>query len=135
MIGGGIVFAQSSQGVCKVCSAGAIVTGPVFSFYLPAIVMLCIYIKSFLVAQRQVHNIRSTSTAVNKMEKKATKTLATVMGVFLCCMLPCFLYLSFQLLTDQHPLNWLDLSNSMLNPFIYAFFLQLVQESFQDDYF
>lgn len=142
LIGGGIIFAGSSQGVCEeVCLADVIVAStvsPVFSFYLPAIIMLCIYFKIFLVAQRQVHNIKSTSTAVSKMEKKATKTLAVVMGVFLCCMMPCFLCLVFQPLADKPPslpvaeaLNWLTLSNSMLNPFIYAFFYSWFRKAFK----
>lgn len=142
IIGGGIIFAGSSQGVCEQeCMADVIMAytvGPVFSFYLPAIVMLCIYFKIFLVAQRQIHNIKSTSTATSKMEKKATKTLAIVMGVFLCCMLPCFLYLFSQFLADKPPsppmveaLNWLTLSNSMLNPFIYAFFYSWFRKAFR----
>uniref|UniRef100_A0A8D3CRD9 G-protein coupled receptors family 1 profile domain-containing protein n=1 Tax=Scophthalmus maximus TaxID=52904 RepID=A0A8D3CRD9_SCOMX len=105
--------------------------GPVFSFYLPAIIMLCIYFKIFLVAQKQVNSIQSTKSGatVSRMERKATKTLATVMGVFLLCLTPYFLCIVFQPLAYYPPpipvtetLNWLALSNSMLNPLIYAFF-------------
>ncbi|XP_028997305.1 trace amine-associated receptor 1-like [Betta splendens] len=135
LIGIGIIIAGFSQGTCEdVCSvdvAMANTMGPVFSFYLPAIIILCIYLKIFLVAQKQVNSIQSTKSGANvsKIEKKATKTLATVMGIFLLCLTPYFLCVVFQPLAYSPPpasvieaLNWLTLSNSMLNPLIYAFF-------------
>ncbi|XP_074472540.1 trace amine-associated receptor 1-like [Sebastes fasciatus] len=107
-----------------------------FSFYLPVIIMLCIYLKIFLVAQRQARSIQNTTcqntksgATASKMERKSTKTLAIVMGVFLMCWTPFFLYVSCQVLNHVpmwvplfETLNWLTLSNSMFNPFIYAFF-------------
>ncbi|XP_047184802.1 trace amine-associated receptor 1-like [Scophthalmus maximus] len=135
LIGIGIIIAGFSQGTCEeMCSADVLIAntmGPVFSFYLPAIIMLCIYFKIFLVAQKQVNSIQSTKSGatVSRMERKATKTLATVMGVFLLCLTPYFLCIVFQPLAYYPPpipvtetLNWLALSNSMLNPLIYAFF-------------
>ncbi|XP_030576688.1 trace amine-associated receptor 1-like [Archocentrus centrarchus] len=117
------------------CLTDAIVRnimGLIFSFYLPVIIMLCIYLKILLVAQRQARSIQNTTkcgTAVSKKEKKATKTLAIVMGLFLMCWLPFFLcttVLSFSHVFMPLPLieflNWIALLNSMLNPFIYAFF-------------
>lgn len=101
IIGGAGVLTRSSQGVCEeACLADftlAQTMSSVFSFYFPAIVMLCIYFEVFLVAQRQVQNIKNTSTAISKIEKKATKTLAIVMGAFLFCMLPVF-FASFSIL-------------------------------------
>uniref|UniRef100_A0A3Q3WX38 G-protein coupled receptors family 1 profile domain-containing protein n=1 Tax=Mola mola TaxID=94237 RepID=A0A3Q3WX38_MOLML len=105
--------------------------GPILSFYLPVIIMLCIYLKIFLVAQRQASSIQRTKSGatVSKMERKATKTLAIVLGVFLLFWTPFFLcitFVPFSKLSVPFPvietLNWLALSNSMLNPFIYAFF-------------
>ncbi|XP_037607472.1 trace amine-associated receptor 1-like [Sebastes umbrosus] len=107
-----------------------------FSFYLPVIIMLCIYLKIFLVAQRQARSIQNTTcqntksgATASKMERKSTKTLAIVMGVFLMCWTPFFLYVSCQVLNHVpmwvplfETLNLLTLSNSMFNPFIYAFF-------------
>ncbi|KAM3602746.1 uncharacterized protein V6R79_009967 [Siganus canaliculatus] len=135
LIGITIITAGYSQGTCEeMCSVDVVLAntlGPVFAFFLPAIIMICLYLKIFLVAQKQVNSIQSTKcgATISKMERKATKTLAIVMGVFLLCMTPYFLCVVFQPLASEAPpvplietLNWLTLSNSMLNPFIYAFF-------------
>ncbi|XP_038583739.1 trace amine-associated receptor 1-like [Micropterus salmoides] len=140
LIGIGIVIAGFNQGKCgESCLIDSLISTTlacIFSFYIPVIILLCIYLKIFLVAQRQAKCIQNTTcqstksgATVSKMERKATKTLAVVMGVFLLCWTPYFLFIIFQPLTyDVTPvavietLNWLTLSNSMLNPFIYAFF-------------
>ncbi|XP_038583435.1 trace amine-associated receptor 1-like [Micropterus salmoides] len=140
LIGIGIVIAGFNQGKCgESCLIDSLISTTlacIFSFYIPGIILLCIYLKIFLVAQRQAKCIQNTTcqstksgATVSKMERKATKTLAVVMGVFLLCWTPYFLCIIFQPLTyDVTPvavietLNWLTLSNSMLNPFIYAFF-------------
>ncbi|XP_076613066.1 trace amine-associated receptor 1-like [Chaetodon auriga] len=110
------------------------------TFYLPVILMLCIYLKIFLVAQRQVRSIQGTKSGAtaSKMERKATKTLVIVMGVFLICWTPFFLCVSIQLLNYVsvpaaaiESLGWLALSNSMLNPFIYAFFYSWFRSAFR----
>uniref|UniRef100_A0A3B3UIG4 Trace amine associated receptor 1 n=1 Tax=Poecilia latipinna TaxID=48699 RepID=A0A3B3UIG4_9TELE len=140
LIGIGIIIAGFNQGKCEGdCVIDALISTTlacIFSFYIPVIIMLGIYLKIFLVAQSQLNSIHSTgcrskksTAAVSKTERKATKTLAVVMGVFILCWSPYFLCIIFQPLTyDVTPisvietLNWLTLSNSMLNPFIYAFF-------------
>ncbi|XP_074472538.1 trace amine-associated receptor 1-like [Sebastes fasciatus] len=121
------------------------ILAPIFPFYLPVIIMLCIYLKIFLVAQRQARSIQNTTcqstksgATASKMQRKATKTLAIVMGVFLMCWTPFFLCFTFQLLNHVSvfvPLFesfiWLSLSNSMLNPFIYAFFYSWLRSAFR----
>nr|XP_057901976.1 trace amine-associated receptor 1-like [Doryrhamphus excisus] len=138
----GIIFGGFSQGTCNggTCSVDIVLAhtmGPVFGFYLPAVIMSCIYLKIFFVAQRQVNSIQSMK-CFTKMERKATKTLAIVMGVFLICMTPYFFSVVFQPLFRRPPsvavietLNWLTLSNSMLNPFIYAFFYNWFRSAFK----
>uniref|UniRef100_A0A3B3I8F7 G-protein coupled receptors family 1 profile domain-containing protein n=1 Tax=Oryzias latipes TaxID=8090 RepID=A0A3B3I8F7_ORYLA len=146
-IGITITVAGFSQGSCEEnCSSEVVVAntlGPVFSYYLPAIIMLCIYFKILLIAQKQVNSIQNASSSksgaeVSKMERKATKTLAIVMGVFLLCLTPCFICVVFQPLFVTPPqipvietLNWLTLSNSMLNPLIYAFFYSWFRSAFR----
>ncbi|XP_054475096.1 trace amine-associated receptor 1-like [Anoplopoma fimbria] len=119
--------------------------GPILSFYLPVIILLCIYLKIFLVAQRQARSIRNITcqrtkcrATVSKMERKATKTLATVLGVFLLFWTPFFLCITFLPFSNNsvpvpviETLNWLALSNSMLNPFIYAFFYSWFRSAFR----
>ncbi|XP_070844148.1 trace amine-associated receptor 1-like [Chaetodon trifascialis] len=140
----GLVMAGLNKDECQeTCSIDvqlANILGLLCSFYLPVILMLCIYLKIFLVAQRQVRSIQGTKSGAtaSKMERKATKTLAIVMGVFLICWSPFFLCVSFQLLNDVsvpvaviESLGWLALSNSMLNPLIYAFFYSWFRSAFR----
>ncbi|XP_074472542.1 trace amine-associated receptor 1-like [Sebastes fasciatus] len=149
LIGICITIAGFTQGTCEeMCSVDVIIAntmGPFLSFYLPAIIMLCIYLKIFLVAKKQVSNIQNTTcqstksgATASKMERKASKTLAIVMGVFLLCLTPYFLCLVFQPLFYNPPpvpvietLIWLALSNSMQNPFIYAFFYSWFRSAFR----
>ncbi|XP_061890488.1 trace amine-associated receptor 1-like [Entelurus aequoreus] len=137
----GITVGGFSQGTCgEMCSVHVLlanIMGPLFSFYLPAVVMSCIYLKIFFVAQKQLSNIHA-SKSVSKVERKATRTLAIVMGVFLLFMTPYFFSVVFQPLFRSPPsvavmetLNWLTLSNSMLNPFIYAFFYNWFRSAFK----
>ncbi|XP_071334660.1 trace amine-associated receptor 1-like [Trachinotus anak] len=149
LIGLGFIIVGTNQEKCaETCLFDVLmanIMGLIFSFYLPVIIMLCIYLKIFLVAQRQARSIQTTTcqstksgATVSKMERKATKTLATVMGVFLICWLPFFLcttVLSFTHVYMPLPLvellNWLALSNSTLNPFIYAFFYSWFRSAFR----
>ncbi|XP_028253734.1 trace amine-associated receptor 1-like [Parambassis ranga] len=145
LIGIVIVIAGSNNENCEdrclieVLMANTI--GAILSFYLPVIIMLCIYLKIFLVAQRQarsIHNTTKHGAAVSKMERKATKTLAIVLGVFIFCWSPFYFFITFlPLAGDSVPIPvtetvWrLSLSNSMLNPFIYAFFYSWFRSAFR----
>ncbi|XP_054604508.1 trace amine-associated receptor 1-like [Nothobranchius furzeri] len=123
---------EGCEEMCFVDVVAANTVAPIFAYYLPVIIILSMYLKIFLVAQKQARSIQTgmmCGATVSKMERKATKTLATVLGVFLFCWTPfflCFTSLPFTHNPGRVPvietLNWLALSNSMLNPFIYAFF-------------
>ncbi|XP_036003534.1 trace amine-associated receptor 1-like [Fundulus heteroclitus] len=139
----GFIVAELNQKKCQEnCFSDVVlerILAPIFSFYLPVIIMLYIYLRIYLVAQRQARSIQNavkSGESVSNMERKATKTLAIVMGVFLMCWLPFFLCFSFQLLGGvsvqvNETLNWLALFNSMLNPFIYAFFYRWFRSAFK----
>uniref|UniRef100_A0A3Q3BEF3 Trace amine associated receptor 1 n=1 Tax=Kryptolebias marmoratus TaxID=37003 RepID=A0A3Q3BEF3_KRYMA len=117
---------------CFVDTFIANIVGSILAFYLPIFIMMCIYLKIFFVAQRQARSIQARmkcGATVSKMERKATKTLAIVLGVFLFCWTPFFLSITFQPFINNlgvvpviETLNWLAMTNSTLNPFIYAFF-------------
>ncbi|XP_029966755.1 trace amine-associated receptor 1-like [Salarias fasciatus] len=127
------------------CFFLANILGPVFSFYLPVIIMLCIYLKIFLVAQKQAHSIQNTKChskkkglTDRKVEGKATRTLAIVMGVFLMCWTPFFVCFAIMILENAlvpdelfDVVVWLAMFNSMLNPFIYAFFYSWFRSAFR----
>ncbi|XP_053343900.1 trace amine-associated receptor 1-like [Clarias gariepinus] len=103
------------------------------SFYFPGIIMLSIYTKIFRVAQKQAKSIQDLKNKaqlmMSKEEKKATKTLAVIMGVFLSLWTPFFFcniiepyigYLIPPVLFDM--MVWIGYLNSTCNPIVYAFF-------------
>ncbi|XP_059187036.1 trace amine-associated receptor 1-like [Centropristis striata] len=119
------------EGGCVLLQSGLSSTvSSVLSFYIPGIIMLGVYLKIFLVAQRQLHSIQNTRQG----QTKATKTLAIIMGAFLSFWTPFFVcnvidpFISYS--TPLGILIWVGYLNSTVNPFIYAFFYSWFRKAF-----
>ncbi|XP_064846457.1 trace amine-associated receptor 1-like [Oncorhynchus masou masou] len=112
----------------------------VLSFYIPGVGMVSIYLKIFLIAQRQTRSIQGTTNqkSVGKSQRKATKTLAIIMGVFLSfwtpffvvnCIDPFISYSTPPVLMET--LIWIAYFNSAINPMVYAFFYSWFRRAFR----
>ncbi|XP_033001405.1 trace amine-associated receptor 1 [Lacerta agilis] len=127
-VGGCFVFFNETSGV----------VASVVSFYIPGFVMLCVYGKIYTIAKRQARSIKAAANQIqirfehhisHSRERKAAKTLGTVVGVFLICWFPFFFctatdpfmnYAIPPILIDA--LVWFGYLNSTFNPIVYAYF-------------
>ncbi|XP_035277272.1 trace amine-associated receptor 1-like [Anguilla anguilla] len=109
------------------------------AFFIPGTVMIALYMKIFYVAKVQARKIKCSLAMTRarcdkngtseQTERKAAKTLAIVLGVFLLCCLPFTMLLVVDSFLDYSAptvvfdaLGWLTYINSTCNPLIYGFF-------------
>ncbi|XP_038870130.1 trace amine-associated receptor 13c-like [Salvelinus namaycush] len=107
----------------------------VITMVVPCSIIITLYMKIFVVARSQARKVFSKEAAsvsgvktvqANKSERKAAKTLAIVVFIYLICWTPSlfpFLFVSF--LSENvlsFIISFLPLVNSLINPIIYAFF-------------
>ncbi|XP_048064066.1 trace amine-associated receptor 4-like [Megalobrama amblycephala] len=121
---------------------------PVLIFFLPGSIMASLYIKIFHVARKhaKVMSERVTVATAGGLksqrsahrERKAAKTLAIVIGVFLFCWLPFFIVNAldpfFNFFTPADIFDaviWFAYFNSTCNPLIYGFFYPCFQNAFK----
>ncbi|XP_030287627.1 trace amine-associated receptor 1-like [Sparus aurata] len=132
------------EGRCVLFQSGLSSTvSSVISFYIPGIIMLGVYLKILLVAQRQSRSIQKTScmnsTRIsNTTQTKATKTLAIIMGAFLSFWTPFFVCNTIDPFVDYSTppalfdtLVWVGYFNSTVNPIIYAFYYSWFRKAFR----
>ncbi|XP_061099244.1 trace amine-associated receptor 1-like [Conger conger] len=118
-------------------SRASAVVASTFSFFIPGLIILSIYLKIYVVARHQARSIKDMTrkfqaegeNASRQRERKGAKTLAIVVGVFLICWAPFFLcniidpFIGYSIppvLVDA--LVWFGYLNSTFNPVVYAFF-------------
>ncbi|XP_066533092.1 trace amine-associated receptor 1-like [Hoplias malabaricus] len=133
--GGCIIFISKT--------ASAVIT--MLCFYIPAVIMISLYMKIFHIAQKQARSIQNSQIkssqrghSVGKTEIKATKTLAIVIGVFLLFWAPfCVCEFIDPFLGYLVPPVWFDVFawlgyfNSTCNPIVYALFYRWFRKSFR----
>ncbi|KAM8947572.1 trace amine-associated receptor 1-like [Pelodytes ibericus] len=126
-----LFFTKTSGGVASMVS-----------FFIPAIVMVCVYGKIYIIARRQARSIKDAAIQLQfqvtlgerqhfarSRERKAAKTLGIIMGVFLVCWSPFFFSLTINayVIDTIRPIivdafMWIGYLNSTFNPMVYAFF-------------
>ncbi|XP_018426716.1 PREDICTED: trace amine-associated receptor 1 [Nanorana parkeri] len=131
-IGGCFVFFSETSGVIA----------SMLSFFIPGFVMICIYGKIYIIARRQARLIKDATSQIQFQasfvanqyisrcsERKAAKTLGTIMGVFLICWSPFFFSTAIGPFTNHiipsiviDAFVWVGYLNSTFNPMVYAFF-------------
>ncbi|XP_065111844.1 trace amine-associated receptor 11 [Paramisgurnus dabryanus] len=106
-------------------------------YFIPMFVIVSIYSKIFFIAQKHAHAIHNypASSSVIKKDLKATKTLAIVIGVFMCCWTPYFMCNIIDPVVGHsipallyEVLMWVAYLNAVFNPIIYALFYSWFRE-------
>lgn len=103
------------------------------SFLLPLVIIIAAYGSMFRIARRHVRGQTHLQSTINqqcyktvKRDLKAAKTIAFVIGTFLCCWAP-FIIVSFLFAVGFDPdpdgasvSKWLSYLNAVLNPVVYT---------------
>ncbi|XP_069041812.1 trace amine-associated receptor 13c-like [Lepisosteus oculatus] len=131
-------------------SAPWVIVDMLVSFILPCSVMIALYIKIFIVAKRHARVIktvteqlkckkRSNSKIPKRSERKAAKTLISVVAAFLLCWMPYYIGSivegSLSVSSSAQVINaliFLANFNSAMNPVIYALFYPWFQKSIKE---
>ncbi|XDV41293.1 hypothetical protein PO909_010184 [Leuciscus waleckii] len=132
-IGFGIIFSELKiEGGCLALHGREIgVTYSIVFYFLPMFIIVSIYSRIFVIAQKHVRVINNypSSSSVSKKDLKATKTLAIVIGVFMSCWTPYFMCNIIDPVVNHtipallyEVLMWVAYLNAVFNPLIYAFF-------------
>ncbi|XP_073318722.1 trace amine-associated receptor 7c-like [Pagrus major] len=129
-------WSSSCHGECVVVISHISGTVDFFmAFVGPCTVMVVLYMRVFVVAVSQVRVIRLQTAATTvgaapvakKSERKAARTLGIVVAVFLMSFCPYYYPAFTGADTSNNPsyfavLSWIVLTNSCVNPLIYALF-------------
>ncbi|XP_051952501.1 trace amine-associated receptor 1b [Xyrauchen texanus] len=128
-------------------SHGSAVIASTISFYVPGLIIIGIYYRIYMVARNQARSINRLfkqlrrdypSRDTQHRARKATVTVAFVVGIFLICWTPFFIcnimdpfigYTIPSVVIDA--LVWFGYVNSTLNPFIYAFLYSWFRKAVQ----
>uniref|UniRef100_A0A672P5R5 5-hydroxytryptamine receptor 7-like n=1 Tax=Sinocyclocheilus grahami TaxID=75366 RepID=A0A672P5R5_SINGR len=121
------------------------------AFYIPMIVMLFMYYKIFKAARKteecaalsRLLSRERQNISIFKREQKAATTLGVIVGVFGICWLPFFILstarpficgvkCSCMPIWLERTLLWFGYANSLMNPFIYAFFNRDLRSTYRD---
>ncbi|XP_051500917.1 trace amine-associated receptor 11 [Myxocyprinus asiaticus] len=113
------------------------VTYSVVFFFIPMFVIVSIYSHIFVIAQKhtRVINHYPPNSSLRTKDLKATKTLAIVIGVFMCCWTPFFMCNIIDPVVNHsipellyEVLMWVAYLNAVFNPLIYALFYSWFRE-------
>ncbi|XP_056619770.1 trace amine-associated receptor 11 [Triplophysa dalaica] len=112
------------------------VTYSLVFYFFPMFVIVSIYSKIFVVALKHARAMNNNPrVSVNLKDLKATKTLAIVIGVYMCCWTPFFMCNIIDPVVGHtipallyEVLMWVAYLNAVFNPMIYALFYSWFRE-------